>query len=146
MKTLSMKSLQRTALSRPEGYLEDVLAMATVDGDKVLLDDKSYVHLLAKYRPRRTYSAPVAGPGSELKAILGKWLGIASRPGCKCNARAQKMDENGCQWCLDNLDEIVGWLKEEHERQKVRLPFVPMVAKQLVRLAIRNARKKGTCR
>jgi hypothetical protein len=87
-----------------------------------------------------------AGPGAELKALLKTYLRIETKPGCKCNTRARLMDTNGCQWCLDNLDEIVGWLKEEHERQKVRLPFVPMVAKQLVRLAIRNARKKGTCR
>lgn len=87
-----------------------------------------------------------SGPGTELKALLKSWLGIVTKPGCKCNARAKTMDDKGCQWCLNNLDEIVGWLQEEHTRQKILLPFVPLAAKQLVKLAVRNARKKGTCR
>lgn len=48
------------------------------------------------------------------------------------------MDEMGCQWCEDNLEEIVSWLREE---ASVRgLPFLDAAAKQVVKLAIRKAR------
>jgi hypothetical protein len=41
-------------------------------------------------------------------------------------------------WCEDNLDTIVGWLREQaHSRG---LPFVDMAGRMLVRRAIRNAR------
>ncbi len=87
-----------------------------------------------------------SGPGTELKSLLRRYLGIVAKPGCKCNQRAKVMDARGCQWCLDHMDQIVSWLKEEHTKQKVLLPFVPLAAKQLVKLAVRSARKKGTCR
>jgi hypothetical protein len=50
------------------------------------------------------------------------------------------MDENGPDWCEENLETIVGWLQEEAKRRK--LPFVRTGARLLVRYAIRRARKK----
>lgn len=85
------------------------------------------------------------GPGSELKRMLAAYPGISSGHCCKCNARASLMDENGCDWCLANTDEIVGWLREEHARRKLPIPFSGLLAGKLVRLAVRNARKKGIC-
>jgi hypothetical protein len=49
------------------------------------------------------------------------------------------MDERGCDWCEANLDEIVGWLREEAAKRG--LPFVDMAGRMLVKRAIRNARK-----
>ena len=49
------------------------------------------------------------------------------------------MDINGTQWCEDNIDIIVGWLKEEANKRK--LPFIDMAGKILVKRAISNARK-----
>lgn len=83
-----------------------------------------------------------AGPGAELKAILS-WLGFKASPGCKCNKRARYMDQMGCDWCEQNTDKIVGWLREEHERQKSIVPFIPSAVEQVVKFAIRRARKKG---
>ena len=42
-------------------------------------------------------------------------------------------------WCEQNIDTIVGWLREEAEKRK--LPFVAVGAKLLVKRAIAAARK-----
>jgi len=49
------------------------------------------------------------------------------------------MDTNGIEWCENNIDTIVGWLKEEATKRK--LPFVDMAGRILVKRAIKNARK-----
>ena len=82
--------------------------------------------------------APTHGPGSELKKLLKK-IGITASPDCSCNARARLMDERGIEWCEANIDEIVGWLREEASKRG--LPFVDMAGRMLVKRAIRNARK-----
>lgn len=51
------------------------------------------------------------------------------------------MDRMGCEWCEQNLDTIVGWLKEEHQRRKMLVPFSAMAARQVVKLAIRRAKR-----
>lgn len=81
------------------------------------------------------------GPGCHLKRLLKTWLGVEAGPGCACEKRAQIMDQKGCDWCLENIDRIVGWLKEEHGRQKVLLPFSEIGARVLIRTAVRNARR-----
>lgn len=80
----------------------------------------------------------LAGPGTQLKRLLSK-VGIKSTPNCSCNARARKMDEMGVEWCEQNIDEIVGWLKEE--AQKRRLPFLAFPTKILVQRAISMAKR-----
>jgi hypothetical protein len=83
------------------------------------------------------------GPGTELKALLGK-IGITASPTCSCNKRARVMDEKGCDWCEEHIDEIDGWLAEEARKRK--LPYLSLAGKTLIRLAIRRARKKGNSR
>lgn len=78
------------------------------------------------------------GPGTELKKMLAK-IGIKATPTCSCNKRAQIMDEKGVQWCKDNIEVIVGWLREEAEKRK--LPFVDMAGRLLVKRAISLAEK-----
>ncbi len=82
---------------------------------------------------------PTHGPGTELKKLLKK-VGITTSPGCACNKRARVMDEKGCDWCAENLSTITAWLKEEHTRQKIMLPFSETAVSLLVRYAIRRAR------
>lgn len=74
-----------------------------------------------------------------MKRLLGR-LGIRSTPECLCDQRAMIMDEEGPDWCLDNLPTIVEWLREEAENR--RMPFSRLAAKLLVLRAIHNARKK----
>jgi hypothetical protein len=152
MITLSLASLRKTALSRPPGYLDEVLSRAQVEGDKVTLSPGAYRFLLNKYRGLQPKAAkprppkiesPGYGPGTELKALL-KTVGIVASPGCSCNTRAKLMDANELKepgWCENNVETICDWLQEEATKRK--LPFVRMAAKILVRQAIRNARKKG---
>lgn len=83
------------------------------------------------------------GPGTEMKALLAK-IGIVSSPTCSCNKRAKVMDEKGCDWCAENIDEIDRWLAEEAKKRK--LPYLSLAGKALIHLAIRRARKKGNSR
>jgi hypothetical protein len=78
------------------------------------------------------------GPGSQLKKFLSR-IGIRSTPTCSCNARAQHMDNMGIEWCEQNLDLIVSWLKEESEKR--HLPFLDWPARTLVKKAISSAKK-----
>ena len=83
---------------------------------------------------------PARGPGTELKKILAGWpLRIVASPNCSCNAKARTMDARGCDWCEQNIDTIVGWLREEAAKRK--LPFLDAVGKVLVRRAVQLARK-----
>ena len=84
-------------------------------------------------------AAPTHGPGTELKKLLAL-IGITATPNCSCNARAKRMDQEGCEWCEAHLDEIVGWLREEATKRK--LPFVDMAGRVLIRRAISNARRE----
>jgi hypothetical protein len=138
MITLSLESLKNTALTRPKGYLGDVLSMAQIDGDKVTLTSEAYRELLSKYRKPGDELAPTSGPGTELKKLL-RMIGIVAKPNCSCNTKARAMDVRGVEWCEANIDTIVGWLREEATKRK--LPFVDMAGRLLVKRAIRNARR-----
>lgn len=78
------------------------------------------------------------GVGTELKKLL-KVIGITSSPTCGCNAKAKKMNENGIEWCKDNIDTIVSWLKEEADKRNI--PFFAFGAKRLIKFAIGKAEK-----
>jgi hypothetical protein len=80
------------------------------------------------------------GPGAELKRLLRRF-GIVADGTCECNQRAALMDCNGCDWCEQNIEQIVDWLQEESAKRK--LPFFRLGGKLLVKLAIRSARKKA---
>ncbi len=75
-------------------------------------------------------------PGSELKRLLRR-MGFEAKADCQCDAHADEMNRNGVQWCKDNVGTITGWMAEEAKKQG--LPFVPVVARWIVRQAIRNA-------
>lgn len=78
------------------------------------------------------------GAGTHLKRLLAK-LGITETAGCGCKNHAATMDRMGADWCEENLDTIVGWLREAAEKQG-RL-FLEWPARQLVKIAIRRARR-----
>jgi hypothetical protein len=143
MKTFTLQQIRDTATKRPSGYVEDVLSVGTVEGDKVTLTDESYNLLIAKYRPGPQSVAVDLpyGPGTELKALLAK-IGIESTPTCSCNAMAKKMNKMGVEWCksADGLAEILAVMKREHGRRKSILPWSDTAAAMLVRLACRRAR------
>lgn len=49
------------------------------------------------------------------------------------------MNTRGPDWCAENIDTIVGWLREESEKRK--LPFVDFAGKLLIQRAIKMSRK-----
>jgi len=81
--------------------------------------------------------APIA-PGDEKKAARGI-LGVDGE-GCQCIQHAKHMDDMGPDWCQENLDVIVGWMKDEAKRRGWKV-FSRVYARHLVRKAISRARK-----
>ena len=132
MRKFSLESLRKTATKRPPEYLEEVLAAGILENEFVYLADETYATLVAKYSP------PQGGVGTELKALLSK-IGIKSSPTCSCNKRAKIMDENGIEWCEQNVKTICDWLAEESAKRK--LPFVRLAGKAIINMAIRRAKK-----
>jgi hypothetical protein len=138
------------ARCRQRGYTLDEVRPCIVseDGERITVDE---THLAYPAKPKPGFvpqrsspqqpAAPARGPGTELKKLL-KLVGIVALPTCSCNARARKMDANGCDWCEANIDTIVGWLREEATKRK--LPFVDMAGRLLVKRAIRNARRAAS--
>jgi hypothetical protein len=92
----------------------------------------------AQRKKKTMVAAGKGGAGTELKKLLSK-VGIKSTPTCSCNKRAEVMDQQGIQWCKDNVDKIVGWLREEATKR--RLPFIDMAGKLIVNRAISMAEK-----
>jgi hypothetical protein len=78
------------------------------------------------------------GVGSHLKALLSR-IGIKASEGCSCDKRACIMDANGPDWALANIQVVVGWLRDEAKARG--LPFHDLAAAQLVKYAVRQARK-----
>ena len=89
---------------------------------------------------RDSHGDPPSGclAGTALKALLAT-IGITADNNCSCNARAREMDARGCDWCEENIDTIVGWLRDEATKRG--LPFLDAAGRMLVRRAIRNARR-----
>lgn len=130
------------ARCRERGYTLDEVRACIVSeyGDTVTVDVD---HPAYPREPKPGFvlpkAIPTSGPGTELKKLLSK-IGITTKPGCQCNQRARVMDEKGADWCAENLSTIVGWLKEEHARQKILIPFSETAVSLLVKYAIRRAR------
>lgn len=83
------------------------------------------------------------GPGSHLKMILKKF-GINHKEDCACKDHALKMDMMEQQdpgWCEKNIETIIGWMREEAGKR--RLPFIEIIARGLVKLAIKRANKNN---
>jgi len=104
-------------------------------GDMWTIDEthESYPHT-------REPKPPHCLAGKELKSLL-KRIGITAAPNCSCNARANVMDQMGCQWVKDNLDTVVNWLEEEAKKRG--MPFLKMAGRALVSLAVKRAEAKA---
>lgn len=78
------------------------------------------------------------GAGSILSNMLST-IGIKSSSNCACRKHAIEMNEKGPDWCEQNIDTIISWLKEESAKRN--LPFIESVAKMMVNKAISKARE-----
>lgn len=107
----------------------------------VMMNGEQYQQFHNKYSDESVVPPkPAGGAGTELKALLGM-IGIKSSPTCSCNKRAKTMDENGIEWCKENVPTIISWLQEE--AQKRRLPFSRLAARKLIQLSISKAERKA---
>lgn len=77
-------------------------------------------------------------PGTVLSKMI-KSVGIQMTDSCSCKRHALEMNEKGNDWCEQNIDTIVGWLREEAKRRG--LPFMDALGKLLVGRAIKKSRK-----
>ena len=86
----------------------------------------------------KTLESDPDGPGAILAGMISA-MGIKSTPNCSCKRHALEMNNNGPDWCEENLGTILDWLNEE--AQKRNLPFVRTVAKLMVQRAINKSRR-----
>jgi hypothetical protein len=76
-------------------------------------------------------------------AKLLSWFGLGEDGNCQCNQHAKQMNSWGSDQCENHINEISEWLMQEAEERG--LPSGQMsrlVARRLIRRAIRNARSK----
>ena len=78
------------------------------------------------------------GPGTMFSKMI-KSIGISMTDSCSCRRHAIEMNTKGNDWCENNIDTIVGWLREEAQKRK--LPFIDMIGKVMVNRAIKKSRK-----
>lgn len=77
-------------------------------------------------------------PGTILSKMI-KSVGIQMTDTCSCKRHALEMNDKGNDWCEENIDTIVGWLRDEAKRRG--LPFIDAIGKLLVSRAIKKSRK-----
>lgn len=103
---------------------------------KVRLGDDIQASLQAMYP--RTLEQDPNGPGSILTGMI-KTLGISSSSTCSCRRHALEMNDKGPDWCEENMETILSWLRDEAKKRG--LPFIDMVGKAMVQRAINRSRK-----
>ena len=96
-----------------------------------------------------SYPHPRFRPGTELKLLLKKWLGIEASPTCSCSSMARRMDSLGPDWCESDqgMTQIIDVMRAEHAKRweagKTILPWTDVGARQLVYMACRRSRAKA---
>lgn len=103
---------------------------------KELLGDDPAKYLRSLY-PKTLEENP-NHPGTILSKMI-KSVGIQMTDSCSCKRHALEMNEKGNDWCEQNIDIIIGWLREEAKRRS--LPFIDAIGKMLVYRAIKKSRK-----
>lgn len=103
---------------------------------KARLGDDIQTSLQAMYP--RTLEQDPNGPGSILTGMI-KTLGISSSSTCSCRRHALEMNDQGPDWCEQNMETILSWLRDEAKKRG--LPFIDMVGKAMVQRAINRSRK-----
>ena len=105
-------------------------------------DDRGRLHVDTEHKayPKKKRT-PAGGVGSELTKLLKKFGISAKEGGCSCKSKSKLMDRNGISWCEKNIDTVVGYMRDNAKNMKI--PFLALPARMLVRQAIRNAKRKG---
>lgn len=85
------------------------------------------------------------GPGTELSKLIPDWA-IQFEKGCSCRDIARKMDRWGPSGCRSNEEYLVNHLAKQSDKlipslQKVPAPLRRVVARRLLRIAIRRSER-----
>lgn len=118
----------------------DALGDYTVSQREILLKNKlgsDPATVLQSLFPPTLEQDPY-GPGTILSGMIKKF-GIHITPDCACMGRALNMNKKGVDWCEQNIDKILDWLREESKKRK--LPFIDTVARMIVQQALQKSRK-----
>lgn len=102
---------------------------------EILGDDPSRV--LRQLFPKTLEEHPY-GPGTILSGMIAT-MGIKVTSNCSCKKHAIEMNEKGPEWCEENINTIIGWLKEESNKRGI--PFIETAAKLIVNRAINKSKK-----
>lgn len=78
------------------------------------------------------------GPGTELKRLLKKMLGI--KPCQTCQYYARQMNHHGVEWCKANVETILDWLADNAKKRG--WIFSKTIVRPVVMRAITNAERK----
>jgi hypothetical protein len=62
-------------------------------------------------------------PGDALRSVIAS-RGYVGKSGCGCDDRVAEMNRKGLQWCVDNREEIIGWLKESARQRWISAAVV----------------------
>jgi len=132
------------SICQERGYnIEDVMeCVIAQDGDNWTIDEHHAKYPKIKIDNTHIVNKNVdigEGAGTELKKLLS-WFNINSSPTCSCNLKAKAMNDNGTQWCKDNKELILSWLREEAIKRN--LPFFNYGAKKILNIAIARAERK----
>ena len=136
MITCHRKHLEQRCRERGYSLAEVMPCVVSMEGDNWTVDPSHKTYPAQRRAAAQHRSA--GGPGTELSKMLSR-IGIKAAPNCSCKAHAKQMDEWGPDTCEQRMPEILQWL--EHQAAARKLPFSRFVAEQVVRLAIRRARK-----
>jgi hypothetical protein len=77
-------------------------------------------------------------PGTVLVKVM-KNQGVIISDNCSCTRHILEMNQKGNDWCVENIEKIVAWLKVEASNLKI--VFIDSVAKLLVMRAIKKSRR-----
>lgn len=121
------------ALNKVTASIGMAVAKRTLRGDEFARVRDALAPAITVEKPQ---PIPASGPGTELKNLLHR-LGFRETPTCGCKSHAREMDHRGVDWCRENIETIVGWLRDEAGKQG--LPFVDFGARMLIKYAIRKA-------
>lgn len=130
MRSWTLESIREAGKNKP-GYVENVLSFGEVRDGRIWMTEENF-ELLQKALPQK----PKGGPGTELKKLFAM-IGISEHGNCSCNAHADEMDRRGAEWCRENIETILDWLREECAKRNI--PFVEFAARAAVNLAISRA-------
>ena len=90
-----------------------------------------------KFRSGYLHGKKLMGVGDTLSNIISK-MGYGYSPISRARAKITYLNKKGIDWCEQNQDVILIWLKEECVANRIQ--FLDLIGKSIIRLAIKKAK------